>query len=92
MKDRGQDIHIHRTAGGDVKVQARGLERADLADLLWKTLLEIEPGRALHWGAIPNVCRKCSGPCEGERACYAVPGCFSCLPPPPLLRLVGEDG
>lgn len=47
------------------------------ADLGGETL----PDRALG-DRSPCPCRRCGGPVEDSRLCYAQPPCFACLPPP----------
>ena len=37
----------------------------------------------------PIACRSCGAPVEEARRCYAVPTCYTCLPPPPPLPVVG---
>lgn len=34
-----------------------------------------------------TVCRKCGRTVEPERECYAIPTCFTCLPPPPPMAV-----
>jgi hypothetical protein len=35
------------------------------------------------------ACRICGKPVQRARECYAIPVCFTCLPPPPPLPICG---
>ncbi len=37
-------------------------------------------------------CAQCKGIVEPERWAYAIPTCYACLPPPPPLPVLQEDG
>lgn len=34
-----------------------------------------------------RLCADCRRPVEPTRRCYAIPTCYDCLPPPPLLTI-----
>lgn len=61
-----------------------------------KVLREIRALKKEMEGLVkPPLCRQCGKRVEPLRACYAVPVCYDCLPPPPELETIdtgGSDG
>lgn len=61
-------------------------------DALAKRIAELEAKVKELEGYLRSVwCRTCGKPVEPERACFAIPTCYACLPPPQKLPTITAE-